>query len=321
MSTTVVNALSYDSKRDAKVFAELLAKSYTIENDNISIIPNIKTSSVKVNKFSATKSGLVQEDARNCAWDANGTLTFGEKEIVPANLKVNVELCKEDLDQLLSQETYKSVKRGEMPPAIEDVILEQLQNAIGQDNEKLIWTASKTGGDACDGIITQATTDANVVKVSGTTLSSANVLAEIVKVYDAMPQEMLDANDKATSNADAVKIFVSPKTFRFAMQALSNQPSAPTNTNVQLPSFTKEGDAKNLRIFYLGIEIVKAGVGDDTMFAAQIGNLVLATNLLEDANLKGQDGVGAKEEGMYYVKAQYRLAATYVFSTECVLYA
>lgn len=321
MSTTVnVSALSYDSKRDAKVFAELMAKAYTLANDLISVIPNVKTSSVKVNKFGATKSGLVQVDGRNCAWEPNGTLDFSEKEIIPANFKVNTQLCAEDLDKILSQATYASVKRGEVPPTIEEAILESLQNAVGVDNEGFIWTASKTGGAAVDGIITQAAADSDVVKVTGTTITSANVMGEVIKVYDAIKQEVLDANDKAASKYDEVKIYVSPKTFRFLMQALSST-DARTDNNVQLPAFTKEGDAKNLRIFYLGIEIVKAGVGDNTMFAAQVGNLVLATNLLEDANLSGKMGTNPDTEEILYIKGKYRLAATYVYGTECVLYA
>lgn len=321
MSTTVnVSALSYDSKRDAKVFAELMAKAYTLANDLISVIPNVKTSSVKVNKFGATKSGLVQVDGRDCAWEPNGTLDFSEKEIIPANFKVNTQLCAEDLDKILSQATYASVKRGEVPPTIEEAILESLQNAVGIDNEAFIWTAAKTSGAAVDGIITQAAADSEVTKVSGTTITSANVMGEVIKVYDAIKQEVLDANDKAASKYDEAKIYVSPKTFRFLMQALSST-DARTDNNVQLPAFTKEGDAKNLRIFYLGIEIVKAGVGDNTMFAAQVGNLVLATNLLEDANLIGKMGNNPDTEEILYIKGKYRLAATYVYGNECVLYA
>lgn len=332
MSTTVnVSALSYDSKRDAKVFAELMAKAYTLANDLISVIPNVKTSSVKVNKFGATKSGLVQVDGRDCAWDPNGTLTFADKEVTPANLKVNTQLCAEDLDKILSQATYASVKRGEVPPTIEEAILESLQNAVGVDNESFIWTASVSGGAPLDGIITQAVADAatnsgagteftSANTVTGTTITSANVMGEVIKVYDKIPQAVLDANDNAASKYDEVKIYVSPKTFRFLMQALSST-DARTDNNVQLPAFTKEGDAKNLRIFYLGIEIVKAGVGDNTMFAAQVGNLVLATNLLEDANLRGKMGTNPDTEEILYIKGKYRLAATYVYGTECVLYA
>lgn len=332
MATTLTTSgLSYDVKHNPEIFGNLLEGAHTLKNGNISVLPNVKSNQIKLNKFTTTKSGLVQEDDRDCAWEPNGAITLAEKTVSLVNLKVQMEICLDELDKLYSQEQYKAVRRGEMAPDFETFVLKYVQNAIDLDNESFIWTASVSSGAPLDGIITQAVADAatnsgagteftSANTVTGTTLSSANILGEIVKVYNKIPQAVLDAHYQAQKDEDKCKIFVPATAFRYAMQALSSS-SAPTDVNVQLPAFTKEGDAKNLRIFYLGVEIVIANVGTNNMFAAQVGNLVVVTDIMSDATIEGERGKEMKTKNIYYMECKYKFAATYVKGDECVLYA
>lgn len=312
MANLITNNITADSKRNAEIFANAIQGANTLKNDYLNVIARVKNEKVKLNKFTSG-AGLSQEDDRDCAWDPTTGITLGEKEVDMVNLKVNAEQCIDELDSLFSQDQYSAVKRGEMPADFETFMLNRISRGVGLDIEKYIWSAAVASGDPVDGIAVQAAADAATVKVNGTTLTASNVLGEIEKVYAAIPDAVLDVQDE-DPEAGKVRVFVSPKTYRFVLQALS---TTPTGVNVTLPNWTIENGVIN----YLDVEIAKAqGMADDTMFAAAKSNLVFATNLLEDAEIRGSKGASLKDENVYYIKAQYRMAATYVFSNEVVIY-
>ena len=320
MATSFTNGLSYEVKHDPKIFAEVLAKSYTLDNENISIIPNVKATSVKINKFGATKSGLVQTDGRDCAWTPNGAVTLGEKTINLAELKVQVEICKEDLDELLSQEQYKSIKRGEVPPEFEDILVSTLQNAIGQDNERFIWTATTTGSaDPVNGLVAQLTADSDVIDYAMTAPSVSSIAANVAGAINSLPIPVLDANDTASSKEERVFAYISPANWRLLLMAFSNASIAPTNTNVQMPNWTKQGEGDSLRIFYLGVEVVKAGIDNNHIVVGQKGNLIVATDLMEDATLTAESGKEPTTKNKLFIEAKYKFGVGYAYGSEIVL--
>lgn len=306
------NNISAVGRQNPDIFTNALQSAPTIKNDYLRVITNVKNDSVIVNKLGIPTS-ISQADGRNCAWNPSDGAALDSKEIDLAPMKVNIEICNDELDSLFSQAQYDATRLGLMPASFQEVLMARLEKSLGLDIEYLVWSANSSDADTVDGLIVKAAADEDVIAVTGDeALSADNILEEIAKVYDAIPQSVLDEQFFDPSNK--VRIFMGGKAYRFLRQALS---TAPTNTNVQLPSFTIDNGV----IAYLGVECVYAqGIGDDIMFAAGKQNLVLATNLLEDATLKVEAGKTLVDENKVYVKSQYRIAADYIFSDEVVLY-
>lgn len=312
MAELIVNNIEATAKQNPELFYNALQGSNTIKNDYFRVLPKVKADSVLVNKLTVD-TGLSQADGRDCAWDPTKAATLDAKELELGKFKVNGEQCIEALDSFLSQAQYDAFKLGELPGSVEDVLMDRVAKSIGLDIEKYIWTGVKAT-DGVDGIVTEATGDSDVIDVTGTTLTVANVLEEIAKVYDAIPQAVLDEQYANPENGK-VRIFVSPKTYRFVRQALA---TTPTDYNVTLPSWTIDGGV----VAYMGIEVAVAqGMADDKMLAAAKQNLVFATDLMSEANLEGEQGKSLKDKSIFYIRANYRLKASYVFGAEVVLYA
>lgn len=312
MAQLIVNNIAATAKQNPELFYNALQGSNTIKNDYFRVLPKVKADSVLVNKLTVD-GGLSQVDSRNCSWDPTKAATIDSKELKLGKFKVNGEQCIEALDSFLSQAQYDAFKLGEMPKDVEDVLMDRIAKSVGLDIEKYIWTATESG-DGVDGIVTKAIADSDVIDVAGTTLTVANVLEEIAKVYDAIPQAVLDEQYGNPEDAK-VRIFVSPKTYRFVRQALATTPTA---VNVTSPSWTLDGGV----VAYMGIEVVVAqGMANDKMLAAAKQNLILATDLMSEAEISGEQGKSLKDNGVFYIKANYRLTADYIFGAEVVLYS
>lgn len=312
MAQLIVNNITATAKQDPELFYNALQGSNTIKNDYFRVLAKVKTDSVLVNKLTVD-TGLSQADGRDCSWDPTKAATLDSKELELGKFKVNGEQCIEALDSFLSQAQYDAYKLGEMPKEVEGVLMDRISKSIGLDIEKYIWTATE-GADGVDGIITKATADDDVIDVAGTTLTVSNVLGEVEKVYNAIPQAVLDEQYGNPEDAK-VRIFVSPKTYRFVRQALS---TTPTDFNVTSPSWTLDNGV----VAYMGIEVcVAQGMADNKMLAAAKQNLILATDLMSNAEITGEQGKNLKDNGIFYIKANYRLCADYIFGSEVVLYA
>jgi predicted RNA-binding protein len=199
--------------------------------------------------------------------------------------------------------------------SLESAVMFHLQNSLANDIERIIWGGN---GNAVagiqNGLIDKALASANTIKVTGQTIDATNVLGEIEKVYNAIPKVVLNDGEFDPEKAK-VRIFVNMDIMRYLRQALS---TVPTNYQVILPSFAIEGG----KIFYMGVEIVVAGLPANTMFAASKDNIVFVTDLLSDTQeIRGQFGNDLKDEAMFYIKGAYRAAVGMVFEDEVVIYS
>lgn len=312
-SNLIDNNVAGSFQQAPELFVNALEAAPSVEKNYLRIIPNIKAESVMLNKLTVA-GGLSQADGRDCAWDAGEAAAVDAKEVELGDEKVNLEQCIDALDSIMSQAQYAATKRGELAPSFEQVLMDRLNKALGQDIEYFIWRASASGSDNVDGIEAKLAADEDVVIVEGDAdgLGVTNIKAEVAKVYDAIPQAVLDEADFAPVEGK-VRIFMNSKAYRFLLQALSTASSEYVVVN---PGWTMVDGV----VSYLGVEIAVAGLSDNTMIAAAYQNLVLCTNLLEDAVLKGERGKNMTDENIYYIKAQYRIAADYIFSDEVVFY-
>ena len=322
MANLINNQISYTVKNNGEWFYKSLQKAHTLQNDYIRVIPNV-TKQVKLHKLVMANNTISQLDNRDCAWSPVQRITLNESLLQVDNYKINEEQCMEELDSVWSEMQYAQIgaTKDSWPSntdgneSLESAVMFHLQNSLANDIERIIWGGN---GNAVagiqNGLIDKALASANTIKVTGQTIDATNVLGEIQKVYDAIPNVVLNDGEFDPEKAK-VRIFVNMDIMRYLRQALS---TVPTNYQVILPSFAIEGG----KIFYMGVEIVVAGLPANTMFAASKDNIVFVTDLLsETQEIRGQFGNDLKDEAMFYIKGAYRAAVGMVFEDEVVIYS
>jgi len=318
----IENNIQYTVKNNGDWFYKSLKKAHTLANDYVRVLPNV-TKDIYLHKLVMADNTVSQIDNRDCEWSPAQRFTLDGVTMSLRNFKINEEQCLEELDSIYSEMVYNSIgaTKDEWPAAhdggesLESAVMFHLQNSLSNDIERLIWGGH---GNAVagiqDGIVDKALASANSIKITGVTLDATNILGEIAKVYDAIPDRVLNDGEFDPEKA-GVKIFVSIKTMRYLKQALS---TVPTNYQVVLPSFAIDGG----RVYYMGVEIVIAGVPDNVMVAASRDNLVFITDLLSDTSeIRAQMGNNLYDEAKWYAKGAYRANAGFIFDDEVVIYS
>ena len=321
MANLINNQITYTVKNNGEWFYKSLQKAHTLANDYIRVIPNV-TKDVKIHKLVMANNTVSQVDNRDCAWSPTQRITLNEATFQVKNFKINEEQCMEELDSIWSEMQYREIgaTKDQWPTntdgneSLESAVMFHLQNSLSQDIERIIWGGSgNTVAGVQDGIVDKALASATSIKITGQTIDAANVLGEIEKVYNAIPNVVLNDGEFDPEKA-AVKIFVNMDIMRYLRQALS---TVATSNQVILPSFAVEGG----KIYYLGVEIVVVGLPANTMIAASKDNLVFVTDLLSDTQeIRAQFGNDLKDESMLYIKGAYRANAGMIFDDELVIY-
>lgn len=321
MANLINNQITYTVKNNGEWFYQSLQKAHTLANDYIRVIPNV-TKDVKIHKLVMANNTVSQVDNRDCAWSPTQRITLNEATFQVKNFKINEEQCMEELDSIWSEMQYREIgaTKDQWPTntdgneSLESAVMFHLQNSLSQDIERIIWGGSgNTVAGVQDGIVDKALASSTSIKITGQTIDAANVLGEIEKVYNAIPNVVLNDGEFDPEKA-AVKIFVNMDIMRYLRQALS---TVATSNQVILPSFAVEGG----KIYYLGVEIVVVGLPANTMIAASKDNLVFVTDLLSDTQeIRAQFGNDLKDESTLYIKGAYRANAGMIFDDELVIY-
>jgi hypothetical protein len=307
--------IEYTVKDNPEYFIKAIRKGRTLANDYLRVLPGV-TKETFVKKMVLNGGTISQVDTRDCAWNPTQRLDITGKKMSLENFMITESQCLEDLDNLYSEQLYTSgANKTEMPEGLEDVVMKLVQTALGNDIEKIIYGGNGNDVDGYqNGLVDKLLADADSIKISGVNINASNVLEEIAKVYEAIPNVVLGENWYDPENAPA-RIFVDMNTYRYLTVALG---TTPTDVQVLLPNWSKEGD----KIFYMGIEIVVVGVPANTMIAGSKDNMVFLTDLLSDTtSIKGEMGKNIVDENIFFIKGKYRASADYIFGDEIVIYS
>lgn len=206
----------------------------------------------------------VIQDGKGCGFSAQGATNITEKDVETAVMKINDEWCNDDL---LGKYAEYLVRFGANANAenlaFEQLISDELVKNINKEMEKRVWQGKKAT-DFIDGLLTQAEADANTVKV---TLSGDSLYEKVKAVIMAIPEEILD---------DAV-VFVSPANFRglvFELLEKNNFHIAPEEIEKGEFYFPGTTIAVHKTIGLTGV--------DDKIYASTWGNMVYATDMMDD---------------------------------------
>lgn len=322
MANLINNTISFTPKVMPDWYYKVLLKPNFIAKDYIRVEPNVTKEAV-LRKLVMANNTVSQVDNRDCAWTPKQRFETEPESFTVRNWKLNEEICLESLDSIYSENVlseFRNYQAGAtktiMPNDLETAVMFHLENSLGADIDRIILGGS---GNAVDGIqnglIDKALASSNVIKVSGVNIDTTNVLTEIQKVYDAIPNVVLNESLYEPEKA-AVRIFVDINTYRYALQALSGVAG---EYQVVLPSWTYEGGV----LRYMGVEVALVSyMPANTMFAASRDNMIFFTDLLSDTKeIRVAHGNDLKDESMVYIKGAYRAEAAFVFEDEVVLYS
>lgn len=303
-----ISPLSYQPSTNMDWFTKALFGGRLIENGKIDVITGVKESTfLNLLNFEHT---LLQPDGRDCAWTPEQVFKLSEKEVQIKTYKINLEQCIDDLERKRINVMLKpGAKNTELPDALEEATMQMLASELSSEIETKIFTGnSAVDANDFDGAVTVLSASTEAVKITGVALTKANVIGEVEKVYDAIPENVLVKG----LESDTVKIYVAYETLqrlKMALAAVSNQ--------VIATAFTLEAEA----LRYLGVEVVPVkGLNNKTIIAADTSNFLLATDLLSDTEEIRIGQFPAPHDSKIFIDGRLRLGFVIPFEDEVVFY-
>ena len=308
MATTTSITTTYAGEFAGKYLSAALLSADTIEGGGITVKPNVKYKEV----MKKVASDAIVKDA-TCDFSDTSTLTLTERILQPEEFQVNLELCKKDF-----RSDWEAIQMGysafdNLPPAFSDFLIGHVASKVAEKMENNIWQGVNATAGEFDGFETLWAADGDVVDVTGTTVTAANVITEMGKVVDAVPTAVYGKED--------LYLYVSSNVARAYVRALGGFGASGLGANGLNGEGTTWFNGQNLA--FDGVKIfVAPGLSDNTMAAAQKSNLFFGTGLLADTNeVKLLDM--ADLDGSQNVRVVMRFTAgiQYGIGTEIVFYS
>jgi len=302
MATTTSITTTYAGEKMQGFISAALLTATSLDAGGISVKPNVKYKSV----IKTLSTDALVADA-TCDFTDTSTITLGERYLTPKELQVNVALCKADF-----RSDWDAISMGisawdNLPPSFADYLVAYMAAKVAETTENTVWQGAD-GAGAFDGICTLAAADATVVDVVGVSagaggLTASNIVAELGKVVDAIPNTMYGKED--------LYIYISQKAYRAYVRALGTLGFVDRFNNQNM------GD-----VMFDGVKLFVAnGMEDDTMVAAQSSNLWFGTGLLNDSNeVKVLDMADLDGSQNVRVIMRYTATVNYGIGSEIVLY-
>jgi len=270
MPNPTITSSSYAGEFAGKYLGAALLSASTLDAGAVTILPNVKfKAAMKVGSF----SNLVR--SADCDFDATTSgMTLTEKVLQPAELQVNLQICKKELhaDWEAAQMGFSAF--DELPPLFSDFVIARVAAEVAQATEQSIWNGA-SGEGSFDGFSTLLAADGDVVDVVGTTVNSGNVIDELGKIIDAANQSVLGKED--------LTLYVSNNIARAYIRALGG-----FATNIGANGVDNKGTTwyNGGQLTFEGINIfVAQGLASNKAVLAQAGNLFFGTGLLDDRNV------------------------------------
>lgn len=295
--------INYCGKEAQEIFVKDLYES-DLKGYGIRYMSGVKG---KTQLMSGEVGDLFQ--AYSCPFTPSGEVTLSEQWIEPSAIKVNLEECYDAFwNSFLVEQTEISLNGGITSTFYDWFFNNVLAKKLRKEYEEIFFNGEKGKGGylgLADGIVKKVNDAENSVKVSGATLTSANILGIVGEVAEAI--NGLDAE------VENYKIFINYMDYRKLMTALGNE--SPLTTAVWA-NFAKEGN----KVFAYGYEVVPCRIEKNTILASHPMNLVLGYDVENgDIQYKIVDMRESTLENMFRVGVVTNIAVGVVYPELCVI--
>jgi len=270
MATTTSITTTYAGEFAGQYISAALLSANTIEQGGILVKPNVKYKEV----IKTLDTDAIVKNA-TCDFSDTSTITLAERILQPEEFQVNLELCKKDF-----RSDWEAVQMGystfdNLPPKFSDFLLAHVAAKVAQKNENNIWGGVTANAGEFDGFTTLAAADSDVIDVSGTTVTAANVITELGKIVDAVPSTLYGRED--------MYVYVSQNIARAYVRALGGFGASGLGAAGTASQGTQWYNGGNLN--FDGVKLFVAnGLGDNKAMATYKDNLMFGTGLLSDHN-------------------------------------
>ncbi|CAB4137230.1 hypothetical protein UFOVP324_20 [uncultured Caudovirales phage] len=271
MPTSTSITTTYAGEFKDQIIAAALLSAPTIEAGGITVKPSIKYKEV-IKKLS---TDAILKNA-SCDFDASSTITLTERVLTPEEFQVNLQLCKKDFhsDWLSAQQGYSAF--DVLPSSFQDFLVAHVAAKVAAKNETNIWSGVNANAGEFDGFATLLAADAALPaaqEVAGTTVTAANVVAELGKIVDAIPA--------ALYGNDGLYLYVSQNIARAYVRALGGFGASGLGANGTNSMGTQWYN--NGSLSFDGVKIFVAnGMAANRAIATTKDNLFFGTGLLTD---------------------------------------
>lgn len=292
MATSVtVNSL-FTGVQAGEIFVQAFKKADTIGKGMITVLPNV-IGSAFLPKLSYT-AGLA---LATCGWNPTGTVTLADKTVSTKQYQIQHELCKKDFAQTFQalNAGFFSANTEDVPADIKEAILLAMINNAGSKIDYEIWQGNNVSA-SFNGFLAQFAADSDVIDVSGSVVTVANVTGSFEAVYNAIPAEV-----------EGEVVFAVSKNVASAYKAA--QAKMGLNTTVG----NKELDYLGARVESIG------GLPSNTIVAYRVANLAFATGIESDMNdVRVVDHDEVSLDGMVRTSMKFNAGVGYSFGAEIV---
>lgn len=311
MATTTSITTSYSGSFAGKYVAAALLPAPTIANNLITVKQNVKYKEVlkRVGINDIVKDG-------SCDFDPTSTLTLTERILEPKDLQINLSLCKADF-----RSDWEAIQMGysafdNLPKNFADFLIAHVAEKSAARNELSIWQGDKTVTGQFDGFETLLALDTELPaaqEVTGTTVDSTNVVAELGKIIDAMPDTLYGRED--------LRLYVSNNIFKAYVRALGGYGAAGVGAN----GFEGKGNmwyTTGGALYFDGIPVVMCpGMSANVAILSTIDNLYFGTGLLSDhQEVKVLDMADLDGSQNCRVIMRFSAGVNYAFAADVVTY-
>jgi hypothetical protein len=270
MPTNTSITTTYAGEFAGKYVAAALLSAPTLDKGLIEVMPNVLYKSViqKVNTDDILKDAT-------CDFDPTSTVTLTERILTLEEFQVNLQMCKKDFEQ-----TWQAVEMGysafkNIPNSFTDFLIAYAAERVSARIEQNIWAGVNASSGQFAGFQTLFAADSDVIDVTGTTVTAANVITELGKVVDAIPAALYGKPD--------VYLYVSQNVAKAYVRALGGFGASGLGANGVNNQGTMWYGSEPL--FFDGIPVVLAeGLSANRIVAAQKSNLFFGCGILSDKN-------------------------------------
>jgi len=238
----------------------------TLNTRGVSVETGIKYKRV-IKKL--TSAGILQQGG--CEFTPTSGMTITEGVLEPERVKVNEELCFDEFDELWDSEEMASGQHAQnVPGELLDAVTEEFVNKVAEGVETAVWQGEKnvtgtTVNDLFDGY--EALLEAgDSVKITGSTLTTSNVLEELDKVYAGLPSGV------RKKGKDALVFFTSYKA------------ASLYEMNLQAQGMNTSATGGELSVYGIELKPVGGLSDDNTIVLGARDNFYVGTDLESDFN-------------------------------------
>ena len=319
------------------ILEEVLFANKTIADGYVTFNTDIKAGTI----FTEASVDVTAQLYTGSALSSSGAINIVDRFITPTKLEYKQTFLQESLRTSRFNRSMNPGAFNIESNEFASTVLAMVGPNVSQDAENIFWggitSATKTAiaaltPNAAQGSITAATQTAvagltaglvdgvfskvlydnaalgGYIKVTGTTVTSANIAAECAKIYAAIPAQNL---------ADTVNptVIYAPRAWRQLARIANNAVGAAQQVN-----FLFDSASNDSRCYYNGVELLFVPAPTNNLAYAQRKVAVSwNTDLLDDVN-RFEIGKLVNDGDVQFVRSIYTLAANVGQATSGVLY-